>query len=168
MSDNADNIALVTAEGSLRDNVDPNVLCISYVNEFSVGKSSLQDLAIGIASKAVACNNIILNKTPNGSYGIVTCQDASGKKLDKCVIGIIDEMIDASTIWRDYARATGQERTDHVWKYGRKFTPITPILSIAILKSEFEIPRTLFNSRLCGYGKGFAGIVRQIVERYPL
>jgi hypothetical protein len=167
MSNNIDISACVTVEGSLRVD-EPNVVCVGYKNEYSVGKSSIQDLAIGIASKAVASNSIVLSKTPIGSYVIVTCEDPAGKKLDKCVIGLVGEQIDASTTWRDYALATRQERADLVWKHGRRFTALTPILSIQALKEEFETPRHMFNSRLCGYGEGYAGIVRRIVERHPL
>jgi hypothetical protein len=167
MSDNVDVSAYATAEGSLRVD-EPNVVCVGYKNEYSVGRRSDQDLAIGIASKAVASNSIVLSKTPNGSYVIVTCEDLDGKKLDKCVIGVVGEKIDASTTWRDYALATRQDRADLVWKHGRRFTALTPILSIQALKEEFEIPRQMFNSRLCGYGAGYASVVRQIVERHPL
>jgi hypothetical protein len=167
MSDNIGITASVTAEGSLCVD-EPNVVCVGYKNEYSVGKRSDQDLAIGIASKAVASNSIVLSKTPNGSYVIVTCEDPTGKKLDKCVIGMVGEQIDASTTWSDYARATRQDRADLVWKHGRRFTALTPILSIQSLKEEFEIPRHMFNSRLCGYGAGYASIVRRIIESHPL
>ncbi len=167
MSDNIDISAYVTVEGSLRVD-EPNVVCVGYKNEYSVGRSSFQDVLIGIASKAVASNSIVLSKTPVGSYVIVTCEDSAGKKLDKCVIGIVGERMDAATIWRDYALATGQGRADLVWKHGRHFTALTPILSIEALKEEFEIPRNMFNSRLCGYGSGYAGVVRQIIARHRL
>jgi hypothetical protein len=168
MSDNVGISAYAAAGGSLCVD-EPNVVCVGYKNEYSVGGRSIQDVLIGIASKAVASNSIVLSKTPVGSYVIVTCEDPAGKKLDKCVIGTVGERIDASTTWRDYAQTTGQTRgADLVWKHGRRFTALTPILSIETLKEEFEIPRNMFNSRLCGYGSGYAGIVRQIVDRHPL
>jgi hypothetical protein len=165
-------VVTVTAEGSLRvELVQPNVVCVAYTNEYSVGHKSEQDLLIGIMGKAVASNQKVLDRTPDGSYVIVTCQDDRGR-LSKCVIGRLGGHRSPTVMWKEFARITGQTG-GHVWKYVRDFTPLTPVLSVHALREEFYVPRSLFNSRLCGYGhppRGdpYAPLVRQIVERHPL
>lgn len=166
-------VVTVTAEGSLRVKlVQPNVVCVAYTNKYSVGHKSVQDLHIGITAKTVASNQDVLDRTPDGSYVIVTCQDDRGRPNSKCVIGRLGGHRGPAVMWKEFARTTRQTG-GHVWSFAREFTPLTPVLSVAALRKEFDIPRNLFNSRLCGYGHppaapSYAPLVQQIVDRHSL
>lgn len=172
MDTNYTRIVTVTAEGSLCvELVQPNVVCVAYTNKYSVGHKSEQDLLVGILGKAVASNQPVLDRTPDGSYVIVTCQDEKGR-LSKCVIGRAGRHREPTMMWKEFARITRQEG-GHVWKCAREFTPLTPVLSVHTLREEFDIPQYMFHSRLCGYGHPtgappYAALVQQIVERHPL
>lgn len=169
----------VTAEGSLRvELVQPNVVCVAYTNEYSVGHKSEQDLLISFLAKAVASNQPVLDRTPDGSYVIITCQDKKGR-VSQCVIGTVGAHREPTSLWRTFARMTGQEG-GHTWKYCRDFTPLTPVLSVHALREEADpamkrhVDR-MFNSRFCAYGQPtlkfdtpLAPLVQQIVARHPL
>jgi len=134
------------------------IVCVTYTNPFSAGNDSHQDVQIGIDTKTVACGSGHLANTDPGDIAITT-SDASGP-MRYITFGFVGHMIQESDAW---ASKGGQK-----WNYNFKYEPFTCALplskelseKITALCMKHNAKRTnLFNSRLCGYGKGFKPVL---------
>lgn len=137
------------------------VVCVSYIDEYSVDNDSLNDLHIGCTHRVVSSNQDVLDRATNGSLAIVTTQRRT-KRDRYFVIGVLGDHTGRCTVW--------SSRGGHVFKYTRIFTPLTDVLPMASIADKWATncedlavskdPKNLFNSRLCGYGECYVSALQ--------
>ncbi len=143
------------------------VICVAYTDEFSIDNQSLIDLQVGCKHNAVSSNQDVLHNAPVGSLAVVTAQSGH------FVIGILGE--DLETPCRIWRKDGGK-----VFKYARKFTPITDVMLRASVMDAwtatcdvYEVDKQskyLFHSRFCGYGHWYIPALHAAIKHgvFPL
>lgn len=137
------------------------VVCVNYTDQFSIDGNSLNDLQVGCKHGAVSSNQTELKKAENGSLAIVTSQDGH------FVVGLLgDHIIGPCTVWR--------QEGGGLFKYARKFTPITDVLLKKTVRATWEAvcdvhdvkmkPIYLFNQRFCKYGSSYIDAMHDAIK----
>jgi len=141
-----------------------SVQCITYVNEYSAGKSSLRDLEIGIEHGVVGCGSNRLNKSKRGDIVIINATD---NKIKYAVIGQLTEKLESCDKWSNEG--------GHTWPYNWEYIPLTPIFEydnetkqeISQICREYSIyPGHVFNSRYCA--KKYQPVVCFLLEKFGI
>jgi hypothetical protein len=126
------------------------IRCVTYKDDYSINKSSYNDLNISIEKEVVGCNSSVLGskQTKQGDIVIITANKKSKRYF---VIGIIQERLEKCDEW--------SVRGGNEWKFNFKIKIITPINEINkefknSLKKNCELENLnenhLFHSRFCG------------------
>jgi hypothetical protein len=141
-----------------------SIQCITYVNKYSAGKSSLRDLQIGIEHGVVGCGSKRLDKSQQGDIVIINATD---NKIKYAVIGQLIEKIASCDKW--------SKEGGHTWPYNWEYTPLTPIFEYnsetkqeitQICKDHSIYPGHVFNSRYCN--KKYKPVVYFLLEKFSL
>ena len=126
------------------------LMCVSYTDECSVGKKSMNDLKISFERGILAAGSTRLAKFGAGDIVIIT---ANEEKTRKCFVARIISPV--AVPFRDWVDQGG-----HVWTYNFLIDPISDILEVTN-KNELSMKikekcrdlnqkeNNLFNSRFC-------------------
>jgi hypothetical protein len=127
---------------------EPRAHCVTYVDEFSVGRNAVNDVRIGYENQIVACNSARIKNGRIGDLVIITARARGARVL------MIGRLIERA----DHLRDTWAHHGGTPWKYCWTIEPIVPPIAVTPhvnseirrLSTEYGVSyKVIFNSRLC-------------------
>ena len=124
------------------------IRCVTYKDEFSSMKSSINDLMISVQNRVVGCGSSVFGASKTGDIVLIT---ANNEKEKYFVIGVLTKSLEDCNLWHD---AGG-----FAWKYNFEYIPLTNIIHItdkftqkmAIICARHAVDyKYMLHSRFCG------------------